>query len=173
MTNFLKINRIKKLVIASFILGSSYISYTKVFDIKKDVLSKGIDTSFKCWMPMNSITDKTSKQYALIKNAKAMNYGIANYQNHYLVALGKRYGEIGDEVIITLDTGVILKVFLADFKKTYETIGWGLHPISKNRNCMLEFIVDPHLIAPNVKSSGDLSSIYPGQIVKIENKRLK
>lgn len=35
MTNFLKINRIKKLVGAILILGNSYISYTKVFDIKK------------------------------------------------------------------------------------------------------------------------------------------
>ena len=98
---------------------------------------------------------------------------VLKYLYHYLVALSPRYGKIGDTVKITLDTGVQLNVTIADFKKQDETkLGWGMHKISNNQNCLLEFIVDSNKVSKKILKTGDFSRIYPGQIVKIENSNM-
>ena len=136
---------------------------------------KKIDTSFKCYMDGKYVTDTTSRQYGYVHNPRTIigNYGIYNLNNKYLVALSPRYGKIGDTVKITLDTGIQLNVMISDFKKHNETkLGWGMHKISKNQNCLLEFIVDSNKVSKKILKTGDFSRIYPGQIVKIENNNM-
>ena len=136
---------------------------------------KKIDTSFKCYMDGKYVTDVSSRQYGYVHNPRTIigNYGIYNLNNQYLVALSPRYGKIGDTVKITLDTGVQLKVIIGDFKKQNETkLGWGMHKISNKRNCLLEFIVDSNKISKSILKTGDLSRIYPGQIIRIENSNM-
>lgn len=136
---------------------------------------KKIDNSFKCYMDGKHVTDKTSRQYGYVHNPKTIigNYGIYNLNSNYLVALSPRYGKIGDNVKITLDTGVVLNVTIADFKKHNETkLGWGMHKISKNQNCLLEFIVDSNKVSKKILKTGDFSRLYPGQIIKIENSNM-
>ncbi len=60
---------------------------------------------------------------------------------------------------------------IGDFKKSKKTldIGYGMHRISSSKNCLLEFIVSEEKLNPKIKVLGDLSLIYPGNVVKIIN----
>lgn len=107
-----------------------------------------------------------------------MNYGIYNKNNHYLVAVSNRYGNIGDEIIIRFTNGVKITVYIGDYKKNNETqkLGYGIHPISKNRGCQVEFIVDETKIPDSTKRTGNFAVSVPrysGGILEIENKRIQ
>lgn len=163
--------QMKKIGLLLITLISGKIIMAKSWDLSH-LQKKKIDTSFKCYMDGKHVTDTTSRQYSYVHNSRTIigNYGIYNLDNHYLVALSPRYGKIGDTVKITLDTGVQLNVTIADFKKQDETkLGWGMHKISNTKNCLLEFIVSEDKLNPKVKVLGDLSLIYPGNVIKIIN----
>lgn len=151
-------------------------SYGKTWNFK-NLEKKKIDNSFLCFMDSKFITDKTSKQFSFISEAKPMNYGIYNKNNHYLVAVSPVYGKIGDEIVITFHNGTKITVYIGDFKKVAETkkIGYGIHPISETQGCQIEFIVDSLSIPSIVEKTGDFSthiSRYSGGILEIENKRI-
>lgn len=124
------------------------------------------------------ITDPTSPQYSFIQGVVPMKYGIYNKDNHYLVAVSHQYGNIGDEIIIRFTNGVKITVYIGDYKKTSETkkLGYGIHPISTNRGCQVEFIVDESKIPASAKRTGNFAvsvPIYSSGILEIENKRIK
>ena len=163
----------KILVIAIIAIGS--ISHSKDWEFTK-LKEKGIDNSFLCYEDAKFITDTSSRQYDFLKGASPKNYGIYNKNNTYLVAVNERYGSIGDRIEITFNNGVKINALIADFKKTRETIGWGIHPIGKNRGCMVEFLVDQTKIPDIVKKSGDFSTHikrYAGGIKTLSNKNIK
>ena len=166
--------QMKKIGFLLITLISGQIIMSKSWDLSH-LQKKKIDTSFKCYMDGKYVTDISSRQYGYVHNPRTIigNYGIYNLNNKYLVALSPRYGKIGDTVKITLDTGVQLNVIISDFKKHNETkLGWGMHKISKNQNCLLEFIVDSNKVSKKILKTGDFSRIYPGQIIKIENNNM-
>mgnify|MGYP000868364389 FL=1 len=124
------------------------------------------------------ITDPTSPQYSFIQGVTPMKYGIYNKNNHYLVAVSNRYGNIGDEIIIRFTNGVRITVYIGDYKKSSETkkIGYGIHPISKTQGCQVEFIVDEEKIPDSAKRTGNFAVSVPrysGGILEIENKRIQ
>lgn len=166
--------RIKKLTI---LLGSLFLaSQTAPAESWnfENLRKKGIDNSFLCYEDRKFITDKTSPQYEYLKNSKSMNYGIISKNGKYVVAVAQRYGKIGDEIEIIFNNNVKIKALIGDYKKTRETLGWGIHPIGKNRGCMLEFLVDTTKIPEVVKKTGDFSSYikhYAGGIKTITNLR--
>ena len=171
MTKFSKIIRVEAITALSIlILGliSSLNLKGKEFNIPQN-----IDSSFKCFEDGKFITDTSSKQFQIVHSAPTIvgNHGIYNRNNRYLVAMSRRYGKIGDNITIKLKSGTILNVTIGDYKKTAETldIGYGMHKISNTKNCLLEFIVSEKKINRKVKILGDLSLIYPGNIVKIIN----
>ena len=154
-----------------FILGTFFCSLT--LQAKEFYIPQNIDSSFKCFEDGRFITDTSSKQFEIIHSHPTIvgNHGIYNRNNRYLVAVSKRYGKIGDNITIQLKSGVVLNVTIGDFKKSKETlnIGYGMHKISSNRNCLLEFIVSENKLNPKVKMLGDLSLVYPGNVIKIIN----
>lgn len=163
----------KILVLAIIAIGS--ISHSKDWEFTK-LKEKGIDNSFLCYEDAKFITDTSSRQYDFLKGASPKNYGIYNKNNTYLVAVERRYGSIGDQIEITFNNGVKINALIADFKKTKETLGWGIHPIGKNRGCQLEFLVNEDQIPSLVKKTGDFSSYikrYAGGIKIISNKKIK
>ena len=104
-----------------------------------------------------------------------MNYGIISKNGMYVVAVAQRYGKIGDEIEIMFNNGVKIQALIGDYKKTRETLGWGIHPIGKNRGCMLEFLVDETQIPNIVKKTGDFSAYidrYAGGIKAIKNRNM-
>ena len=154
-----------------FILGTIFCSLT--LQAKEFNIPQNIDSSFKCFEDGKYITDRTSPQFSIVHSTPTIvgNHGIYNRNNRYLVAISKRYGKIGDNITIQLKSGVVLNVTIGDFKKSKETldIGYGMHRISSSKNCLLEFIVSEEKLNPKVKVLGDLSLIYPGNVVKIIN----
>ena len=165
--------QIKKILgIAIIAIGS--ISHSKDWEFTK-LKEKGIDNSFLCYEDRKFITDKTSPQHHFLKNSKPMNYGIISKNGMYVVAVAQRYGKIGDEIEIMFNNGVKSQALIGDYKKTRETLGWGIHPIGKNRGCMLEFLVDETQIPNIVKKTGDFSAYidrYAGGIKAIKNRNM-
>ena len=163
----------KILVVAIIAIGS--ISHSKDWEFDK-LKKKGIDNSFLCYEDAKFITDKSSPQYTFLKNSKPMNYGIISKNGTYVVAVAQRYGKIGDEIEIVFENNVKIKALIGDYKKTRETLGWGIHPIGKNRGCMVEFLVDQTKIPDIVKKSGDFSTHikrYAGGIKTLSNTNIK
>lgn len=166
--------KIKK-ILSIAIIAIGTISNCKEWEFTK-LKAKGIDNSFICYEDAKFITDTTSPQYSFLKGASPKNYGIYNKNNTYLVAVDKRYGSIGDRIEITFNNGVKIQALISDYKKTKETLGWGIHPIGKSKGCMLEFLVDETKIPDIVKKTGDFSSHikrYAGGIKKLSNTNIK
>ena len=154
-----------------FILGTIFCSL--ILQAKEFNIPQNIDSSFKCFEDGRFITDTSSKQFEIVHSHPTIvgNHGIYNRNNKYLVAVSKRYGKVGDNIIIQLKSGIVLNVTIGDYKKTEETldIGYGMHKITNKKNCLLEFIVSEEKLNPKVKMLGDLSLVYPGNVIKIIN----
>ena len=137
-----------------------------------------VNSSFKPYMDYRCVTDKNSSQYKFIKKwgwsdsegfmrcNGEKDLGIAD--NYYLVALGSYYGtSIGTKYRITLDTGRVFYVVLADCKSN-------LHTNSTNQyvrnNNIVEFLVDTKRLNKDVKYHGSANVYMPlnGSVSKIE-----
>ena len=98
-------------------------------------------SSFKSYMDYRTITNTSSKQYKLIHSDDVTigSDGLL-YSGEYVgIALGSRYGKIGDKYIITLDTGKQFKVIKLDEKSDKHTYD-GCHHIPDGS--MVEFVID-------------------------------
>ena len=122
-------------------------------------------------MDYKTITDKTSRQYKLISS------GIFNKDNGLLttndgyiaVALGSRFGSIGDKFIITLDNGTTFKAIKADEKSDSHTVNKCHH---KDDGSLVEFVVDSNMLKINnnlAYKMGDISYVkgFDGKVVSI------
>jgi len=175
----MKFSRLKKigLLVGTVLALTSIQSFGKEWNFES-LKKRGIDNSFICYMDGRYITDSSSPQFSFLKKgAKPMNFGIYNLNNHYLVAVSNRYGNIGDEIEITFNNNVKITVYIGDFKKNSETsdTGWGIHKITTNKGCQVEFIVNEDQIPDLVKITGDFSTYiirYSGGIKSIKNKRM-
>ncbi len=132
-----------------------------------------IDTGFKAYMDYRKITNTRSVQYRLQQSAETDDNGLRIYHGRYMVALGTYYGEVGDELTVTLDTGEVLDVVIGDIKAdctTDETNRY--HPMSDGSGNVIEFIVDTRELTRDVKWAGDISEIdgFEGNVEKIERR---
>lgn len=125
-------------------------------------------------MDYRCITNKSSKQYDLIfkkKEIKVSNDGLLRNKNGSIaVALSSRYGDVGDELIITLSTGKRLQVIKADEKAEKDLVNNCYHACD---NSMIEVLVDvnefgKHYHAAKVMGDFNYSDLMNGSIVKIE-----
>ena len=138
-----------------------------------------INSSFKTWMSYKAVTDKRSPQYRFIHTwgwvdsegfmrcSGERDLGIE--QDYYLVALGSYYGTtIGTKYRVTLDTGKVFYVALADCKANRHTNSTNQY-VPKNGN-VVEFLVDTSKLNKNVKIMGSANVYEPlkGSVVKIE-----
>lgn len=129
------------------------------------------DTSFKAYMDYRTITDNTSKQYALQGQAYTDENGLRKIGDSYCVALGTYYAkECGENFLITLDTGVTFNVIVSDIKKDIHTDTNGMYTPMLNGNAnLIEFIVDTKTLSSRIKTLGDVSELgFEGNIKKIE-----
>lgn len=127
---------------------------------------------FKSFMDYKTITDQTSTQYQLIYSDEIIlgDDGFL-YSDEYIgVALGSRFGKVGDKFIITLDTGKQFKVIKLDEKADVDTVSNCHH---RSDGSIIEFVISIRLvneIYPNAIKLGDFNCIeqFNGLVIKIE-----
>lgn len=135
------------------------------------------DTSFKAYMDYRAITDKSSAQYMLQREAYTDDMGLRKYEDHYIVAMGTYYSDnVGDTFKITLDNDTSFNVIIGDIKADCHTDSKNMYSPVYNENGnfisanVIEFIVDTKKLDKSVKRMGTVSAydIFKGNIVKIE-----
>lgn len=130
-----------------------------------------VDSSFKSYMPYTAITDKSSKQWNLQKEATTHHNGIRVHESgRYMIAIGTYYAEeVGTKLDITLDNGYIVYAIVGDVKQDKHTDSTNRYvPINDS---ILEFIVDSGELSDLVQKMGDVSYAdenLQGRVVKIK-----
>ena len=129
------------------------------------VHADGLDTSFKSYMDYTCITNTESTQYKLQQNAWTDNNGFRRYGSlgDYMIAVGTYYGNVGDRVLVKLDTDEVLFCVIGDSKGDV----W-YHDCAKGA-CVVEFIVDTPTLDDTARKMGDCSYIdgLEGEVVTI------
>lgn len=122
---------------------------------------------FKCYEDFRALTDVSSPQYQLQREAWTDMYGLRRLDGFYCVALGSAFGsEIGARYIITLSTGYEFLAILADQKADVDTVDG--HTRDRN-GAVIEFIVDTNYLPADVRQMGDVSCVpgFAGEVTEI------
>lgn len=123
-------------------------------------------SSFKSYMDYRSLTDTSSKQYEMQQEAYTDANGLRKIDEHFCVAMGTYYGEVGDILHIETDEGASWTVILSDIKSDVHTDS--THRYTVANNCMMEFIVDTYNLASDVELLGTVNSLgFQGKICKV------
>ena len=130
-----------------------------------------MDTDFKSYMDYRAITNTHSAQYRLQQHAETDENGLRTYNGRYMVAVGTYYGEVGDNLTVTLDTGESFDCVIGDIKAdstTDETHRY--HPMAGGKGNVIEFIVDTKSLPRDVRWMGTVSALdeFSGNVEKIE-----
>ena len=131
-------------------------------------LPKATKGSFKTFMDYRTITDETSKQYALQRLATTDENGLRKFNNKYIVAMGTYYSHyVGKEFVLTLDNSQEINVIVGDIKQDIHTdVNRQYAMLTGN---VVEFIVDEDKLPKNVLRTGDVSHLgLKGNITRIE-----
>lgn len=102
-------------------------------------------SSVKTYMPISTITSKSSRQYKFIEEHMTVDEttGLTYDEEGFIgVALGSVFGAIGTRYYITLDTGIILPVVKIDAKSDSHTIDGCYHANDKS---VIEFVINRSL----------------------------
>lgn len=125
-------------------------------------------------MPYQKITDKTSPQYQLINESGLINIGedglLYSIDGYIGVALGSKYGNIGDKFIIEFDNKRELKVIKLEKKADKDTVNGCYH---RSDNSMVEVLVNretaakTYPLAINVWGDFNYSDKFNGEITNV------
>ena len=128
------------------------------------------DNSFKSYMDYRTITDTTSKQYELQKQADTDECGMRMIDDKYCIAVGSYYStSIGQAIDVIMQNGNIIHCIVADLKQD-------IHTDSTNRQnpngSIVEFLVDTDILHDQIQKAGDISyfdivwgiSLFSGEI---------
>lgn len=123
-------------------------------------------------MDYKLITSTTSDQYKLIYSDEIVvgDDGLL-YSGEYIgIALGSRYGWIGDKFVITLDTGKTFKAIKVD-SKADKHVYYGCH--HRTDASVVEFVIDTDRVRnsyPEALKMGSFNVVdaFNGVVVKIE-----
>lgn len=122
----------------------------------------------KRYMGYQTISSRSTAQWALQQDAWTDANGFRRYGELYMVAMGTYYTpHCGETFRITLTSGHYFDVIVADIKSDAHTNETHQH---RNGN-VIEFIVDPELIAIEAAQMGDMSyalDTMRGSILSIE-----
>lgn len=113
-------------------------------------------STFKSYMDYRMITNQSSRQYQLQKNAYTEN-GYRKLDGRKMIAIANF--NVGDELDITLSSGEILETIVGDVKANTSCT----HPDSS----LIEMIVDTNTMDPLVKKLGNYDKLHTGSIVTI------
>jgi hypothetical protein len=132
-------------------------------------ISSNINSKFKSYMDYRFITDKSSLQWKMQKNAVTNEYGIRTYDGLYMVAVGTGYtNSCGVKLKITLSSGIVIMAITGDIKSDKHTDS-ATHTFAKSNKSVLEFIVDTNKISYECRVKGDMSfANMHGEVIKIE-----
>lgn len=130
------------------------------------------DMSFKAYMDYRTITDTTTEQWKLQQQSWTDWQGLRRFNTDYCVAMGTGYAEeVGDRFQITLDTGSVFTVIVADIKSdTHTDRTCRFTKVKGNMVNVLEFIVDENALSNEVLTLGTVGHYdnLSGNIVAIE-----
>ena len=115
-------------------------------------------------MDGKKITDTTSDAYAQIKKLYVED-GHYTDGEYLAVAMSSFYGSVGDRFKVTLSSGEVLKLIMADTKKD-EHVNDDYSHITDGS--VIEFVVDIETLNPQAVKEGSLDCLYRGSITKIE-----
>lgn len=123
-------------------------------------------SSFKSYMDYRALTDTSSTQYEMQQSAYTDDNGLRKIDEHFCVAMGTYYGELGDILHIETDEGATWTVILSDIKSDVHTDS--THRYTTANNCMMEFIVDTSAMDYGIKQSGTVNALgFQGKICKV------
>lgn len=129
-------------------------------------------SDFKSYMDYKCITSKDSMQYKLIHNGtiNVGSDGLLYCGDYVSIALGSRFGNIGDKFIITLDSGKTFKAIKGDEKSDKDTVN---HCHHLSDGSLVEFIIDTRLARQSYHDcirDGNFNSSdkFNGHITKIQ-----
>lgn len=118
-------------------------------------------------MDYRAITNKESTAYKLQQTAVTDNNGLRKIGEYFCVAMGTRYGKVGDKLYIETDKGLKWKVILSDIKSDAHTDS--THSYTVANNCMMEFIVDSPKMDKKIKNSGTVNGLgFQGNIITVK-----
>lgn len=127
------------------------------------------NNAFKAYMSYLAIKDTSSKQYAMQQTSTTDQNGLRVYNGRYCIAVGTYYAkEVGVNIDVTLEDGTVLKCVTGDIKQDVHTDSMNRQvPVNGN---VVEFIIDPAVLNPEVKSAGDVSEIpgFSGEIIGMD-----
>lgn len=113
------------------------------------------DNSFKSYMDYRTITDTTSKQYELQKQADTDWCGMRMIDEKYCVAVGSYYSTtVGQAVDIIMQNGNVIHCIVADLKQDIHT------DVTNRQNpngSVVEFLVDTDMLHRSIQKMGDIS----------------
>lgn len=118
-----------------------------------------ITSTFKSWMDHDTITNHSTRQWALKQIATTDESGFRKIDDFYMVAMAKQYGPVGTKYLITFSSGSRIYVIIGDLKAGTTCV----HPDKS----MIEFIVSTDTLLKSVKSSGNVNKVFEGTIVEI------
>ena len=123
-------------------------------------------SSFKSYMDYRALTDTSSTQYEMQQRAYTDDNGLRKIDEHFCVAMGTYYGELGDILRIETDEGATWTVILSDIKSDVHTDS--THRYTTANHCMMEFIVDTNAMNYDIKQSGTVNALgFQGKICKV------
>lgn len=124
-------------------------------------------SDFKSYMDYCAITNTSSTQYKMQQEAYTDENGLRKIGEHFCVAMGTYYGNLGDILYVETDKGASWTVILSDVKSDAHTDSTNRYTVSNH--CMMEFIVDTPAMSTSVKRSGTVNSLgFQGKICYIE-----
>ena len=133
---------------------------------QQNIVATGV-SSFKSYMDYRTITSKGSAAYKLQQQAVTDVNGLRKIDDYYCVAMGSRYGKVGDTFYIETDEGAHWNVILADIKSDKHTDS--THSYTLSNGCMMEFIVDTRTLPSTIKRSGTVNGLgFQGNITIIK-----
>lgn len=137
-------------------------------------LPRNKNNEFKSYMDYRAITDKSSKQWKLQKEAYTGEHGIRMIDEYYCVAMGSAFSDtIGAKFEITLKDGQKFKVILADQKSDKHTDDTNRYmELPNGKINIIEFVVDTGKMEKLPRIMGDVShtsnGLFDGEIIEIK-----
>lgn len=121
------------------------------------------------YMSYKTITDTSSKQYKLQKNAYTGKYGIRQVNGRYCVAVGSFYTtKIGTYIDLILKNGTVIPCVLADCKDDSHTDSRNILTFDGS---LAEFVVDTNNLVYKAKYTGNIHNAckkWKSDVVKIK-----
>lgn len=157
--------------------GSKYYCPTSHFSLEKDngteyeIPEYGTSKyeGFKSWMPYNSISDRSTRQWIIREIATTDEYGFRKLNERYCVAVGTYFGAYSGQYIdFVLENGAVINAIVGDIKDDEDTDKYNCMTVESG--CVSEFIISTNRISKTIKTSGDCSDFtkeWNSPVVKV------